>query len=141
MSRRYFVLFATDQVATKLLQTGASKIKRPTVNGSIFRYFQNPFDWGCALARWGSLVGVGVSIEKLTTSSSGEYLIFDQKTGQKIFVTLPGVSAKRGSQAVFNSILNTGRGPHVLQGSRPPRTVSVNGTEFAVAAQNVSALP
>jgi hypothetical protein len=88
-----------------------------------------------------SLVGVRVSIEKLTTSSSGEYLIFDQKTGQKIFVTLPGVSAKRGSQAVFNSISNTGRGPHVLKGSRPPRTVSVNGTEFAVAAQNVSALP
>jgi hypothetical protein len=56
-----------------------------------------------------------VSIEKLTTSSPGEYVIFDQKTGQKIFVTLPGVSAKRGSQAVFKSILNTGRGPHVLK--------------------------
>jgi hypothetical protein len=68
-----------------------------------------------------SLVGISVSIEKLTTSSSGEYLIFDQKTGQKIFVTLPGVSAKRGSKAVFKSILNTGRGPHVLEGSRPPR--------------------
>ena len=62
-----------------------------------------------------SLVGVKVSIEKLTTSSPGEYVIFDQKTGQKIFVTLPGVSAKRGSQAVFKSILNTGRGPHVLK--------------------------
>ena len=68
-----------------------------------------------------SLVGVRVSIEKLKTSSFGEYVIFDQKTGQKIFVTLPGVSAKRGSQAVFKSILNTGRGPHVLKGSRPPR--------------------
>ena len=64
---------------------------------------------------------VRVSIETLTTSSPGEYVIFDQKTGQKIFVTLPGVSAKRGSQAVFKSILNTGRGPHVLKGSRPPR--------------------
>ena len=63
---------------------------------------------------------VRVSIETLTTSSPGEYVIFDQKTGQKIFVTLPGVSAKRGSQAVFTSILNTGRGPHVLKGSRPP---------------------
>jgi hypothetical protein len=59
-----------------------------------------------------SLVVVRVSIEKLTTSSPGEYVIFDQKTGQKIFVTLPGVSAKRGSQAIFKSILNTGRGPH-----------------------------
>jgi len=67
-----------------------------------------------------SLVGARVSIEKLATSSPGEYVIFDQKTGQKIFVTLPGVSAKRGSQAVFKSILNTGRGPHVLKGSRPP---------------------
>jgi hypothetical protein len=67
------------------------------------------------------LIGVSVSIETLTTSSPGEYVIFDQKTGQKIFVTLPGVSAKRGSQAVFKSILNTGRGPHVLKGSRPPR--------------------
>jgi hypothetical protein len=67
-----------------------------------------------------SLVGVSVSIETLTTSSPGEYVIFDQKTGQKIFVTLPGVSAKRGSQAVFKSILNTGRGPHVLKGSRRP---------------------
>ena len=62
-----------------------------------------------------SLVGVSVSIETLITSSPGEYFIFDQKTGQKIFVTLPGVSAKRGSQAVFKSILNTGRGPHVLK--------------------------
>lgn len=68
-----------------------------------------------------SLVGVSVSIETLTTSSPGEYVIFDQKTGQKIFVTLPGVSAKRGSQSVFKSILNTGRGAHVLEGSRPPR--------------------
>ena len=66
-----------------------------------------------------SLVGVRVSIEKLKTSSFGEYVIFDQKTGQKIFVTLPGVSAKRGSQAVFKSILNTGRGPRVLKGSWP----------------------
>jgi hypothetical protein len=65
-----------------------------------------------------SLVGVSVSIETLTTSSPGEYVILDQKTGQKIFVMLPGVSAKRGSQAVFKSILNTGRGPHVLKGSR-----------------------
>ena len=64
---------------------------------------------------------VRVSIETLTTSSPGEYVIFDQKTGQKIFVTLPGVSAKRGSQAVFKSIVNTGRGPHILKGSRPPR--------------------
>ena len=64
---------------------------------------------------------VRVSIETLTTSSPGEYVIFDQKTGQKIFVTLPGVSAKRGSQAVFKSIFNTGRGPHILKGSRPPR--------------------
>jgi hypothetical protein len=47
-----------------------------------------------------SLVSVRVSIEKLTTSSSAEYLIFDQ-TGQKIFVTLPGDSAKHGSQAVL----------------------------------------
>jgi hypothetical protein len=68
-----------------------------------------------------SLVGVTVSIEKLTTSSPGEFVIFDQKTGQKIFVTLPGVSAKRGSQAVFKSIVNTDRGPHILKGSRPPR--------------------
>ena len=67
-----------------------------------------------------SRVGVSVSIETLATSSPGEYVIFDQKTGQKIFVTLPGVSAKRGSQAVFKSILNTGRGAHVLKGSRPP---------------------
>jgi hypothetical protein len=67
-----------------------------------------------------SRVGVSVSIETLATSSPGEYVIFDQKTGQKIFVTLPGVSAKRGSQAVFKSILNTGRGPHVLKGSRRP---------------------
>jgi hypothetical protein len=68
-----------------------------------------------------SPVGIRLSIEKLATSSPGEYLIFDRKTGQKIFVTLPGVSAKRGSQAVFKSILNTGRGPHVLKGRRPPR--------------------
>jgi hypothetical protein len=61
-------------------------------------------------------VGVSVSIEKLTTSSPGEYVIFDQKTGQKIFVTLPGVAAKRGSQAVFKSILNTGGGSHVVKG-------------------------
>jgi hypothetical protein len=63
-----------------------------------------------------SLVGVIVSIEKLTTSSPGEYVILDQKTGQKIFVKLPGVSAKRGSQVVFKSILNTGRGPHAVKG-------------------------
>jgi hypothetical protein len=62
-----------------------------------------------------SLVGVRVSIEKFTTSSPGEYVIFDQKTGQKIFVALPGGSAKRGSQTVFRSILSTGRGPHVLK--------------------------
>ena len=68
-----------------------------------------------------SLVGVRVSIEKLKTSSFGEYVIFDQNTGQKIFVTLPGVSAKRGAQAVFKSILNTGRGPRVKKGPRPPR--------------------
>ena len=78
---------------------------------------------GCVLWRDAveSPVGVRVSIEKLTTSSPGEFVIFDQKTGQKIFATLPGVSAKRGSQAVFKSIVNTGRGPHILKGSRPPR--------------------
>jgi hypothetical protein len=57
-----------------------------------------------------SLVGARVSIEKLATSSPGEYLIFDQKTGQRAVVTLPGVSAKPGSQAVFKSILKPVRG-------------------------------
>jgi len=52
-----------------------------------------------------SLVAARVSIEKLATSSPGEYLIFDQKTGQRVFVTLPGASAKPGSQAVFKPIL------------------------------------
>ena len=46
-----------------------------------------------------------VSIEKLVTFCPGEYLIFDQKTGQRVLVTLPGVSAKLGSQAVFKPIL------------------------------------
>jgi hypothetical protein len=52
-----------------------------------------------------SLAAARVSIEKLATSSPGEYLIFDQKTGQRVLVTLAGVSAKPGSQAVFKSIL------------------------------------
>src|ERR1700730_7883836 len=52
-----------------------------------------------------SLAAARVSIEKLVTSSPGEYLIFDQKTGQRVLVTLPGVSAKLGSQAVFKPIL------------------------------------
>jgi len=34
-----------------------------------------------------SLVAARVSIEKLATSFPGEYLIFDQKTGQRVFVT------------------------------------------------------
>ena len=41
-----------------------------------------------------SLVSARVSIEKLATSSPGEYLIFDQKTGQRVLVTLPGGSAR-----------------------------------------------
>ena len=52
-----------------------------------------------------SLVGARVGIEKLVTFCPGEYLIFDQRTGQRVLVTLPGVSAKPGSRAVFKSIL------------------------------------
>jgi hypothetical protein len=52
-----------------------------------------------------SLAAARESIEKLATSSPGEYLIFDQKTGQRVLVTRPDVSAKPGSQAVFNPIL------------------------------------
>jgi hypothetical protein len=52
-----------------------------------------------------SLGAARVSIEKLATSSPGEYLIFDQKTGQRVLVTLPCVCAKPGSQVVVNSIL------------------------------------
>ena len=52
-----------------------------------------------------SLAAARVSIETVARSSPGEYLIFDQKTGQMVLVTLPGVSAKPGSQAVFKSIL------------------------------------
>jgi hypothetical protein len=52
-----------------------------------------------------SLAAARESIEKLATYSPGEYLIFDQKTGQRVLVTRPDVSAKLGSQAVFNPIL------------------------------------
>lgn len=52
-----------------------------------------------------SLVAARVSIEKLATSSPGEYLIFDQKTGHKVLITLPVVSATSGSQALFEPIL------------------------------------
>jgi hypothetical protein len=52
-----------------------------------------------------SPVAAKVSIEKLATSSPGEYLIFDQKTGLRVLVTLPGVSTKPGSQAILRSIL------------------------------------
>jgi hypothetical protein len=52
-----------------------------------------------------SVVGAKVSIEKLATSSPGEYLIFDQKTGLRVLVTLPGVSTKPGPQAILRSIL------------------------------------
>jgi hypothetical protein len=52
-----------------------------------------------------SLVTAKVSIEKLASSSPGEYLIFDQKTGLRVLVTLPGSSARPGSQAILRSIL------------------------------------
>ncbi len=50
-----------------------------------------------------SLVLARVSIEKLATSAPGEYLILDQKTGHRVFVTLPGVSAKLGSTISYLS--------------------------------------
>src|ERR1700676_2853160 len=108
------VLFGADWVATKMLQTG-----RPQLGGS---HMVPSFDifkidlirdvlWQDAAE---SLAAARVSIEKLATSSPGEYLIFDQKTGQRVLVTLPGVSANPGSQAVFESILKPLR-PHVLR--------------------------
>ena len=60
-----------------------------------------------------SLAAARVSVEKFARSSPGEYLIFDQKTGQRVLVTLPGVSAKPGSQAVIKSILKPGVAPRV----------------------------
>ncbi len=65
------------------------------------------------------LVTARVSIEKLATSSPGEYLIFDQKTARRVLVTLPGVSAEPGSQALVKSILNPVASTRRLAGRFP----------------------